>query len=193
MASSTPTPLATTAAITSPFLKLAPELRNRIYDFTFKAAGASKPVPHALTRINRQIRSECRAMYYSSIACLEIPVRTLSQIIHTQKWLAEEDWSMFPVLPKLVFLTYHPNTTSDIEIVCPRSEVVPAPEFLLALEEYAGAYFLRDEDKREMAFVDTYVKCLGVRPDDMISFGMVPEDFIRAVATGDMKKWAVRE
>lgn len=59
MASTAPIPLATTAAIASPLLRLAPELRNRIYKYTFTDVKKAGLVPHALTQTNRQIRNEC--------------------------------------------------------------------------------------------------------------------------------------
>lgn len=173
----------------SPFLKLAPELRNRIYDFTFKAAGPSSPVPHALTRTNRQIRSECRAMYYASIECLEISVRTLAQIKHTQRWLAEEDWSMFPVLPDFTFLTYNISCDLDVTISCCREEVTPAHEFSL---KYARVDRRKWDKQRKLraANMNTYTRCLGFNPREYRLGDEVPESFIEAIR--DVDTWITR-
>jgi hypothetical protein len=131
-------------------------------------------------------------MCYASIEYLEIPLRTLAQIRQTQKWLAEEDWSMFPVLPGLVFFSYHPETVSDITYLCEREEIVPAHEFSLQLDNFGENWGLSDQDKRGIAVTDTYVKCLGVDPDDITYCGTIPNDFIRAIEEGDTHKWAVR-
>jgi len=78
MASTAPCPLTTAATGTSPFLMLAPKLRNRIYHYTFGEVKKTGLVPHALTQTNKQIRSETRAMYYASIECIEITLRTFA-------------------------------------------------------------------------------------------------------------------
>lgn len=85
MASTALTPLATMAAITSPFLRLAPELRNRIYKYTFTDIKKPGFVPHALTQTNQEIRNECRAVYYASIECIEITLHTTAQYDLTKK------------------------------------------------------------------------------------------------------------
>lgn len=87
---------------------------------------------------------------------------------------------MFPVLPDLVFLSYHPKTVSDMIYLCEREEIVPAHEYSLQLADYDHEWGWSDQMQREIAIRSTYVKCLGVYPGDITYGGTVPEDFIRA-------------
>jgi hypothetical protein len=89
----------------SGFLKISPELRNRIYGYAFETVSSSGPIPHALTQVNQQIRGESRKTYYASVDCLVLPVRTLEQIRRTQKFLDEVGLSLYPMLPDIEFLS----------------------------------------------------------------------------------------
>jgi hypothetical protein len=141
MTLNTATPLAATTDDQTPtsdeeqsrLLRLAPELRNRIYHYAFSEVNTTGLVPHALTQTNRQIRRECRAMYYASIHCLEINLRTFAQYHRTEKWLAEQDWSLFPVLPDITFLSYDKARDLDVKISCHRESIVPAHNSLVSL------------------------------------------------------------
>jgi hypothetical protein len=192
MASTTLTPLAATATITSPFLELAPELRNRIYDYTFTALEKTTPYPHALTRTNKQIRNECRAMYYASIECIEITLRTFAQYNCTKRWLAEEDWSMFPVLPHITLFTYNVDRHRDVTISCRRERITPAHEFPLQLARYEGGYMMECQ-RRLKATITTYMKSLGIKPNFSNRFALevdVPKTFTQVIRDGDA--WNIR-
>ena len=189
MASPAPTPLANTAAITSPFLKLAPELRNRIYEHTFAEVKKTGIVPHPLTHTNKQIRNECRAMYYASIECIEITLRTTSQYNLTKRWLDEEDWSMYPVLPDITILTYDGALDRDVTISCRRKQITPAREFALQLAQLEG-YYISERERLRTATMDTYTKCLGFDPEDFALEDEAPEAFTRVIRGGDT--WSIR-
>ena len=173
----------------SPFLKLAPELRNRIYDLTFKAAGVSGPVPHALTRVNRQIRSECRAMYYASIKYLKIRLYTLAQIECTKRWLAEEDWSWYPVLPNIVFGFWVPSLRSKIAVALYRKEANPSEESSRRLSLLSRKR-LSHEEKLKKATFDTYIYYLGLNPKKIALVEPVGERFTGAIKEG--ATWSIR-
>lgn len=117
----------------SPFLKLAPEVRSRIYKYAFEAVEITTPVPHALTQINNQIRNDCRTMYYASIECIKIDLRTEAQYKSTKRWLAEEDWSMFPMLPGFTFSHCNHRLGGDTMVSFHTETIVPAEEFSLQI------------------------------------------------------------
>ena len=191
MASTTPTPLATTAATdTPPFLRLAPELRNRIYQYAFTAAERSTPIPHALTQTSKQIRDECQAMYYASIKCLRIRVSTLAQIERTKRWLAEEDWSWYPILPNLEFLFYFPSVRSTVKVALNRKETIPSEE--LPLELFMVSQ--RDTYGLRWATFMAYINCLGLDPRVVAiewPHWPVDEKFTKALKEG--ATWSTRQ
>lgn len=86
------------------FLKLSPELRNAIYEYTFKDDVATKEwsglAPHALTRVSRQIRSESLGMYHQYPRKISIFVSSTQREKHFREW-AETDAQLYQVLPKL--------------------------------------------------------------------------------------------
>jgi hypothetical protein len=165
----------------SPFLRLPPELRNWIYQYAFVHVRKTGLVPHALTHVNKQIRNESRPMYYASIECIEIDVRTLAQIEHTEEWLAEEDWSMFPVLPDLKFLSSNlKGNVQDITISCYRETVVPAHDHFLQLAHTEGRY-VKEQTRLRTATMNTYTKCLGFDPEEFRLDKKVPDSFTQAI------------
>ncbi|KAM0707542.1 hypothetical protein Q7P35_004187 [Cladosporium inversicolor] len=196
MASTSPSTSASPAAITSPFLRLAHELRNRVYKYVFGAVGKATPLPHALTRTNKQIRSETRAMYYASIECIEITLRTFAQYDRTRKWLAEEDWSMFPALPHITILTYEVDRRLDITISCRREKVTPAHELPLQLAAHHSGWqniWTRASESARLlrATINTYTKCLGLKRGTLDFSNRLLRTFtqvIRGGATWDIRR-----
>ena len=189
MASTTSTPLATTATIASPFLRLAPELRNRIYKYTFAEAKKTGLVPHAWTQTKKQIRNETRAMYYASIECIEIPLHIFTQYDRAVKWLAEEDWSIVPVLPDITLLTYNARHHRDVTFSCRRGTIVPAHEFPLQLAELQGVH-MSDQETLRAATIDTCTKCLGFDPEEFSLEEEAPETFTQVIR--GVGPWQVR-
>jgi len=196
MASTTVTSLTTAAANEnaanddkgSPFLRLAAELRNRIYKHAFADVKKTGPVPHALTQTNRQIRSESRAMYYASIECIEINIRTRAQYDRTKKWLAEEDWLMFPVMPDFTFFTYSISCNKDVALSCYRETIVPKDEYPLQLAYLQGRYMM-DWKRVRKATMRTHAKCLGI-PEVYVLEDGAPESFTQVIESG--AKWSMR-
>ena len=187
-----PIPLADSATITSPLLRLAPELRNRIYKYTFTDAKKTGFVPHALTQTNKQIRNECRAMYYASFECIEITLRTHAQYHRTMKWLDEEDWSMFPVLPDITLLTYNAEHHRDVAISCRREQINPTQEFSVQLA-HARSMYMSERKKLRSATMDTYTKCLGFDPEHFSLEDEAPHAFTEvARGTGGGDPWNIR-
>jgi hypothetical protein len=177
----------------SGFLKISPELRNKIYGYAFETVSSSGPIPHALTQVNQQIRGESRKMYYASVDCLELPVRTLAQIRRTQKFLDEVDLSLYPVLPYIEFLSTAGTPDSEISIFCPRTETVLAEEMgdqLTSLENCAEMAQFTHEELHEEALKSTYVWSLGFKPEEIMYMKDVPEHFKTAVEQGDT--WITR-
>ena len=172
----------------SPFLRLAPELRNRIYKYTFTGVEQTGPVPHALTQTNRQIRSESRAMYYASIKCIKLNMRTIAQHKSTRRWVAEEDWSMFPVLPDFTFLTFDNKLKKDVTLSCHREIVVPKNEYSLQFAYTQGMYLSNHVRPRE-AMMSTYTKCLGFDLETY-ALGTWPQKFAGNIKSGTT--WSVR-
>lgn len=90
------------------FLGLPAELRIAIYKYAFDVEPWNtrfKVAPHALTRVNRQIRHESMPLYHTfveSLEYLELPV-TASKISLTREWLRTVDLAAFPKLPTFVF------------------------------------------------------------------------------------------
>lgn len=189
MASTTPTPIATATTITSSFLRLAPELRNRIYKYAFDNIEKTTPLPHALTRTNKQIRNECRAMYYASIECIEITLRTFVQYNCTKRWLAYEDWSMFPVLPDITLLSYNVERRRDITIPCRREKIVPSNELPVQLAQLQD-WYVTQVGRLPTATTYTYTKCLGL---ELKEFGLkvgAPSTFTAVIRGGST--WNIR-
>jgi hypothetical protein len=177
----------------SGFLKISPELRNKIYGYAFETVSTSGPIPHASTQVNQQIRGESRNMYYASVDCLELPVRTLAQIRRTQKFLAEVDLSLYPVLPYIEFLSTAGTPDSEISIFYPRTETVLAEEMsdqLTSLENGAEMTQFTHEELHEDALKSTYVWSLGFNPQSTMCTRDVPEHFKTAVEQGDT--WITR-
>ena len=172
----------------SPFLRLAPELRNRIYKYTFTGVEQTGPVPHALTQTNRQIRSESRAMYYASIKCIKLNIRTTAQYKSTRRWVAEEDWSMFLVLPDFKFLMFDDELKTDVTLSCHRETIVPKNEFSLQLAYLQGIY-ISDYDRLREAMMNTYIKCLGFDPETY-ALSAWPQKFAEDIQSGTT--WSVR-
>ena len=189
MSSTAPSTCASTAAINSPFLKLAPELRNQIYKYIFGAVEKVTPLPHALTRTNKQVRSETRAMYYASLECIEITLRTFAQYDRTRKWLAEQDWSMFPVLPHITLLSYNVDRHRDVTISCRRGKITPAHEFSLELADYDGSW-MSEAERLHSATIDTYTKCLGLERERPHFSNSVPRTFTQVIHGG--ATWNIR-
>lgn len=176
------------------FLKLSPELRNMIYEYTFSTVIESRPVPHALTQVNKQLRAESQAMYYASIELLILPLRTLDQIFRTQRYIAEVDWSLFPVMPDLEFLSYNPWINSDIRVSLTREEVVPAQELPFYTSFWRDSNVrLSDKEKTEAALGNIYFHCLGVKPAGLTLDSPVPEYFEEVLESGETwirRKWS---
>jgi hypothetical protein len=175
----------------SPFLRLALELRNRIYKYAFAATKQTGPVPHALTQTNKQIRSESRAMYYGSVQCLEIYVRNLSQVGCTRKWLAEEDWSLYPVLPNIVFRFYIQALRSNVTFFMTRQKLVPTEELSLRLSHlHPTLGGVNHQTKLEQATEGAYAACLGFDPTEISLEESVSDNFIKAIE--ENATWNVR-
>ena len=172
----------------SPFLKLAPGLRNRIYKYSFTGVEETGPVPHAWTQTNRQIRSESRAMYYASIKCIKLNIRTTAQYKSTRRWVAEEDWSMFLVLPDFKFLMFDDELKTDVTLSCHRETIVPKNEFSLQLAYLQGIY-ISDYDRLREAMMNTYIKCLGFDPETY-ALSAWPQKFAEDIQSGTT--WSVR-
>jgi hypothetical protein len=186
MAYSEVTPLATTTLGQttanddegSPFLRLAPKLRNRIYEY-------------ALTRINRQIRSESQAMYYASLQWLEIYVRSLLQTYCTRKWLSEEDWSLYPLLPNIVFRFYNLALRSNVTFFMTRQRLVPSEELSLRLSHpYPTLGGVNHQTKLEQATEGAYAACLEFDPTEISLEESVSDNFIKAIE--ESATWNVR-
>lgn len=131
-------------------------------------------------------------MYYASIERLEIPARTLAQMKRTRRWLADLDWSVFPVLPDLAFLSHNPTTRSDFTIFCDRRDIVPAHEFSLQLAR-AQESGLSDQFKHKRATMVTYFKCLGFGTEEDYfeeHTERIPDSFWTAVDEGAI--WSLR-
>jgi hypothetical protein len=132
-------------------------------------------------------------MYYASVDCLELPVRTLAQIRRTQKFLAEVDLSLYPVLPYIEFLSTAGASDSEISIFCPRTETVLAEEMsdqLTSLGNGAEMAQFTHEELYEETLKSTYVWSLGFNPQSTMCTRNVPEHFKTAVKQGDT--WITR-
>jgi hypothetical protein len=197
MASTAPTSTPVTADDVSPatndgssgFLKISPEPRNKIYGYAFETVSISGPIPHALTQVNQQIRGESRSMYYPSVECLVLPVRTLDQIRRTQKFLSEVDMSLYPVLPDFGFLSAAGKPDSEISIFFSRTETVLAEELRGQLTGLRNCDFTEEELPGE-ALMSTYDASLGFDPQETTIDYDPPEHFKRAVEQGDT--WITR-
>jgi hypothetical protein len=197
MASTAPTSTAATADTlvsatndgSSGFLKISSELRNKIYGYAFETVSSSGPIPRALTQVNQQIRGESRSMYYASVECLVLPVRTLDQIRRTQKFLSEVDLSLYPVLSDIGFLSTAGKSDSEISIFFSRTETVLAQELHDQLTGLRNCDFTEEELPVE-ALMSTYVASLGFDPQEIIIDYDPPEHFKRAVEQGDT--WTTR-
>jgi hypothetical protein len=173
----------------SGFLKISPELRNKIYGDAFETVSSSGPIPHVLTQVNQQIRGEPRKMYYASVDCLVLPIRTLAQIRRTQKFLDEVDLSLYPMLPDIEFLSTTSNPDSEISIFCSRTDIVLAEELRDQFTGLGICEFTEEELQFE-ALTSTYVASFGFDPhEDLIDYEP-PEHFKRAVEQGDT--WITR-
>jgi hypothetical protein len=116
-------------------------------------------------------------MYYASVDCLELPVRTLAQIRRTQKFLAEVDLSLYPVLPYIEFLSTAGASDSEISIFCPRTENVLAEEMsdqLTSLGNGAEIAQFTHEELYEETLKSTYVWSLGFNPQSTMCTCNVP-------------------
>lgn len=90
------------------FLGIPAELRLAIYEYAFNAEPwrtKFKLRPHALTRVNRQIRQECMPLYYASVETLEVPVSSVERISRARKWLEEVDLGAFSQKPNFIFIS----------------------------------------------------------------------------------------
>ena len=72
------------------FLGIPPETRNAIYDYAFSAESKRGLAPHALTRVNRQIRQESLFMEYKSVKTLVICLHNRKQLDHFKQWADAE-------------------------------------------------------------------------------------------------------
>lgn len=106
-----------------PFMKLSPELRNRIYEYAFTSEEKSGLAPHALTRTNRQIRAESLGMYYSLVELIEVPLLSLKQEGHFEQWL-KTDLKRYSVLPHLSLAFPSTNGVARIDVCCTRLVLV---------------------------------------------------------------------
>jgi hypothetical protein len=176
----------------SGLLKISPELRNRIYGYAFETVSSSGPIPHALTQVNQQIRGESRKMYYASVDCLVLPVRTLEQIRRTQKFLDEVGLSLYHMLPDIEFLSTTGNPYLEkIPISCRREEVLPAEELAFQLSLFSGdTTGMSDEGMFDAALESAYIHCLGFEANSLCLGSELPEDFERAIEEGDT--WIMR-
>jgi hypothetical protein len=183
------------------FLKISAELRNQIYENVFTAIYISSPVPHALTQVNGQIRSESRAMYYASAKGIRIWLRTPEQIKRAQVWLAEVDMSLYPSLPALELKCLGPRLLeghSRPEITMRDSIVTINPENSLSqlLAQLRRNYYIRGEDDHAriaVALELTWLNCLGLPDSEQLTLrNPVPADFIQE-AIEEHHSWLVRQ
>lgn len=86
-----------------PFLKLSPELRNRIYEYAFSPEEKHGLAPHALTRANRQIRAESLGIYYEQVDEIEVPFLSLKHEYEFKEWVTT-DLKRYSMLPHLTFI-----------------------------------------------------------------------------------------
>lgn len=120
----------------SPFLKLSPELRNAIYEYAFICEERSGLAPHALTRVNRQVRSESLGIYYPLVHTIDTPLVTRHHFDNFRQWLLRGGLKLFPVPPNFEFTYVCPagwigetpsphlaNVRYDREIISPAQEV----------------------------------------------------------------------
>lgn len=128
-------------------------------------------------------------MYYASIECIELTLRTVAQYNLTKKWLAEEDWSMFPVLPDITLLTYDEVENRDVTISCLRMQITPAHELPLQLAQLQG-WYMSERMRLRRATMDTYTKCLGFDPEEFALEEPAPDAFTQVIHDGDT--WSVR-
>lgn len=110
-----------------PFLKLSAELRNAIYEYTFKYTIAGERwsgiAPHALTHVNRQIRSESLGMYHQYPKTVGIVISSTEHERHFQEWI-ETGMQLYPVLPELRISWKDPSAPATyLTLKCTRSIV----------------------------------------------------------------------
>jgi hypothetical protein len=168
------------------FLKILAELRNQIYENAFTDIYMSSPVPHALTRVNGQIRSESRAVYYASIKGIKIWLRTPEQIKRAKTWLREEDMSLYPKMPTIEPMCLGPRLSkshSRPEVALYTQTMVVNPdryfsECLKRLPPKDRFETANEYSSRCLEF--TYLYCLGL-PTQLILRNPVPAEFVQAI------------
>lgn len=172
---------------TPTLLGLPAELRNAIYEYTFVAEIKSRLTPHAMTRVNRQTRRESLTMNYESVTYLKIPVDTSRQIARAKKWLAEFDFTVYPVLPTIEFCPLWLTNKLYKAIYWSREERSPAgevPEFISQVSSMADG-LLTDEQLHNIALRALYEACLGELKVKLFQTrGGLPERFAHVVNEG---------
>lgn len=95
------------------FLGIAAELRNSIYEYAFFSEIKRGVAPHALTRVNKQIREETLEMYFESnrvVETLVVPLHTYKQLSHSEQWVdAEQKCQTFPKRPDVIQHRHNPE------------------------------------------------------------------------------------
>lgn len=174
-------------SLTSPapkitLLGLPAELRNAIYECTFATELKSKPTPHPLTQVNKQIRQESLAMYYNSVTYLQLPVQSLKSIARVKKWLVEFDLSAYGELPTIEFvhhwLQFDRSSKFDCtrEVRCPADSVRP---YLSPATSPPGSL------EYDAVTASDYHICLGVvKPWPDAIWASAPHHFIRVIEAG---------
>jgi hypothetical protein len=168
------------------FLKSSAELRNQVYENAFTDTYMSNPVPHALTRVNRQIRSESRTMYYASIRGIKIWLRTPEQIKRAKTWLREEDMSLYPKMPTIELMCLGPRSSKDhsrLEVaLCTKIMVVnPDKDFSECLRRLPPKDRFETANEHSSRCLEfTYLYCLGL-PTQLTLRNPVPAEFVQAI------------
>lgn len=171
---------------TSTFLGLPAELRNTIYKYAFTASAKITLAPHALTRVNQQIRRESLDMYYSHVTSLDIPMRRLEDIDRAKRWLNEEDMQLYPVFPDFhLSLPGHFKPISGIR--CIREQINVAQELSTHLDRFN---IVDEYDVHEVVRI-VYRSSLGVFHTGKLRLGKVSERFKKA-ALGKDEEWLMR-
>jgi hypothetical protein len=162
------------------FLYLPPEVRNRIYEYTF--TGLHDLSPHHLTQVNRQIRVESLQMYHERAFVLQIPLQTPAQMLSFLKWIESD-----PAEPSTI--ERHAFTYNDIDMgvtsVCfNQGTLTPCTSCKLARSRDLG---YSEED----IMLLTWRHYLGIRYDYLEDFGDLmlgppPSRFVEAVEADAM-------
>lgn len=173
-------------------LGIPAELRNAIYEYTFSTEFKSKPTPHPLTQVNKQIRRESLGMYYKSVTFLKLELQSLKKIRCVKKWLAEFDLAAYGALPAIefcpVWLANQPRTAMYVT----REEVCPAKELPVYISLVSSLAFTLlgsqppDRPIRDRAVDAMYHDLIGeseLMYEDICP--QAPEHFVQVVENGE--------